>query len=136
VAASFRDMSETQLVAWRQRQQQRAQTTAPPQPQAAQELKAHPCAALLGVIEQLVRAHGWTARYSYNTDGPDSGLHCQFVREVVVWAEIPLNGVTLAPDQQQWVEALRRAAGSEVYTWTLHDLPTLRARLSQPRASS
>lgn len=96
-----------------------------PSPKAALE-------AVLQTIQVLALAQGWSGQYTYNPDGPDSGLHVILVRDSVLFAEVALTAEALAPQQQTWVQALQ-AAGQEVVIWTPADTTTIAARLRRPR---
>lgn len=89
-------------------------------------------ADLLPKLQRLARAHGWKGMDTYNALGPDSGLQCILVREVVIFADIKDEGEPLTDMQQHWQQDLQ-AAGQEVYTWTMADWETIQARLSRAR---
>lgn len=89
-------------------------------------------ADLLPKLRKLARAHGWKGMDTYNALGPDSGLQCILVREVVIFADIKDEGEPLTVLQHNWQQVLQ-AAGQEVYTWTMADWETIQARLSRAR---
>ena len=88
-------------------------------------------ADLLDTIRALAQQHGWMSEYTYNAQGPDTGLHVTLVREVVLMAEVHREGETLTPSQQRWLAALERTGQVETYAWTPTDVPQIEARLAR-----
>lgn len=103
---------------------------AAPRPTAPQEDGL--AADLLPKLKQVAQAQGWKGMYTYNALGPDAGLQCLLVRDTVIYADLKDVGEPLTVMQQAWQAALR-AAGQEVYTWTMADWNTIQARLSRLR---
>lgn len=93
-------------------------------------------AQVLSLIQRLVKLHGWEGMYTYNPHGPDTGLHCVLVREVVLFAEVTPAGANLSRLQQRWLTALQRSGAVEVVWWTPQDSDAIHQRLSRPREAS
>ena len=76
--------SPTALNAWLQKRGD-ARVLRQPAPERTRPLTTQrgPLEALLDLIGTLARQYGWEAQYSYNTDGPDAGLHVSLVRPPV-----------------------------------------------------
>jgi hypothetical protein len=86
---------------------------------------------VFALIQDLVTAYEWEARYSWNAAGDDAGLHCQFVCPGrLVLAEVTER--TLSPEQQRWLTALQtHVPHVEVYSWCAADREAIRRTLTR-----
>jgi hypothetical protein len=87
---------------------------------------------LLQAIQREATRQGWAGQYTYNAQGPDTGLHVILVREVILFAEVTLDPRLSLP-QQHWLDALRTTGQVEVVVWGPDDLGAIKNRLGQPR---
>jgi hypothetical protein len=115
---------------------QRQQAGLTPQPRPAGGLSPLPrdVETLLTALQQLAKRAHWVSLNTYGRDGGERGIECVLVRDVTIFAELPVGPLT--PAALQWIERLRATTAVtrgvvEVYIWRLTDLPTITERLQR-----
>jgi hypothetical protein len=82
-------------------------------------------------VVKFAKRNGWKAFHVHDSRKSEKGWpDLVLVRERILFAELKSETGTTTPDQDDWLEALRRA-GAEVYLWRPRDWPVIAATLEK-----